>query len=296
MKTFSASQGLCEGTPLTKASSADLWCFFFIRLNKRLNKQWSYWWFGTPCGSCDVTVIKDVHCKPRFWGTVYHPSWLYIVSCILSPLSWSTFPCPYITLLVCPSASWSHGFTHWPYYCPHCQSVDAHLNTVLSATWDIFFVSATSGSWLHKGNLQLILHSNSIVTCNFYHMIFLMYLRKVFSTYIFPNLVQPKTDKCTKCATIALGIICPLKSRLWGIDTCLILFISSSTFGIISVERIAVIDVVVFFIKISLYCICVCFMCMFHYYLIVVSLHFIAGKFQFSKINWTYFEKPKEFS
>ena len=33
--------------PHTKASDADLWCFFDLRLNKRLNKQSWGWWFET---------------------------------------------------------------------------------------------------------------------------------------------------------------------------------------------------------------------------------------------------------
>ena len=42
----------------TKASGAEIWCFlWYIHLNKRLNKQWSCWWFRTPCRSCDVTVM-----------------------------------------------------------------------------------------------------------------------------------------------------------------------------------------------------------------------------------------------
>ena len=45
--------------PLINARSADLWCFFDIRMvNKRLNKQWGCWWIETPCRSCDVTVIS----------------------------------------------------------------------------------------------------------------------------------------------------------------------------------------------------------------------------------------------
>ena len=32
----------------TKASDAELWCFFYLRLNKRLSKQWWGWWFETP--------------------------------------------------------------------------------------------------------------------------------------------------------------------------------------------------------------------------------------------------------
>ena len=34
--------------PRTKASEAELWCFFDLRLNKRLSKQWWGWWFETP--------------------------------------------------------------------------------------------------------------------------------------------------------------------------------------------------------------------------------------------------------
>ena len=33
--------------PLTKASDAELWCFFYLYLNKRLNKQSRRWWFET---------------------------------------------------------------------------------------------------------------------------------------------------------------------------------------------------------------------------------------------------------
>ena len=34
--------------PRTKASDAELWCFFHLRLNKRLSKQPWGWWFETP--------------------------------------------------------------------------------------------------------------------------------------------------------------------------------------------------------------------------------------------------------
>ena len=37
--------------PLTKASDAKLWCFFYLRLNKRLSKQSRRWWFETPSRS-----------------------------------------------------------------------------------------------------------------------------------------------------------------------------------------------------------------------------------------------------
>ena len=34
--------------PHTKASDAGLWCFFYLRPNKRLSKHWWGWWFETP--------------------------------------------------------------------------------------------------------------------------------------------------------------------------------------------------------------------------------------------------------
>ena len=34
--------------PHKKASDAELWCFFDLRLNERLSKQWWGWWFETP--------------------------------------------------------------------------------------------------------------------------------------------------------------------------------------------------------------------------------------------------------
>ena len=40
-----------RGIPLTKASDAELWCFFDLRLNKRLSKQSRRWWFETPSRS-----------------------------------------------------------------------------------------------------------------------------------------------------------------------------------------------------------------------------------------------------
>ena len=33
--------------PRTKASDAELSCFFYLRLNKRVSKQWWGWWFET---------------------------------------------------------------------------------------------------------------------------------------------------------------------------------------------------------------------------------------------------------
>ena len=80
MGTFSALLAICAGNspsprwiPRTKASDAELWCFFSdLRLNKRLSKQPWGWWFGTlsrplwrhcneacPC-HCHILHLNDV--------------------------------------------------------------------------------------------------------------------------------------------------------------------------------------------------------------------------------------------
>ena len=64
--------------PRTKASDAELWCFFFyLRLNKRLSKQPWGWWFETPGWSlwrdrngnvlC-LHCLYDVFCLHCLWG------------------------------------------------------------------------------------------------------------------------------------------------------------------------------------------------------------------------------------
>ena len=45
--------------PLTKASDAELWCFFDLRPNKRLSKQWWGWWFETP--PCPLRRHRNVN-------------------------------------------------------------------------------------------------------------------------------------------------------------------------------------------------------------------------------------------
>ena len=55
METFSALLALCAGNspviPPTKASDAELWCFLWSVLNKRLSKQSRRRWFDTPSRS-----------------------------------------------------------------------------------------------------------------------------------------------------------------------------------------------------------------------------------------------------
>ena len=67
----------------TKASNVELWCFFDLRLNKRLSKQSLDWWFETPsrslwrhcnvlCISCYITREDIPYHKLRRCLTYFH--------------------------------------------------------------------------------------------------------------------------------------------------------------------------------------------------------------------------------
>ena len=49
METFSALLALCAvNSPHKDQWHVELWCFFYLHLNKRLSKQSRRWWFETP--------------------------------------------------------------------------------------------------------------------------------------------------------------------------------------------------------------------------------------------------------
>ena len=58
--------------PTTKASDAELWCFFYLHLNKRLSKQSWGWWFETLSRPlwrrCNVRGIHR-------WAVASHHKW-----------------------------------------------------------------------------------------------------------------------------------------------------------------------------------------------------------------------------
>ena len=75
MKTFSALLVLCEGNPavlrwipFTKASDAELWCFLWLCLNKRLSKQPIRRWFETPPRPLWRHCNGSRHHKPPNYG------------------------------------------------------------------------------------------------------------------------------------------------------------------------------------------------------------------------------------
>ena len=84
METFSGLLALFDGNPPVTGGFPSqspvkrrFDVFFYVRLNKRLNKQWSCRWFETPWYPCDVTVMhtfftqgnklcKSLHTYPQF--------------------------------------------------------------------------------------------------------------------------------------------------------------------------------------------------------------------------------------
>ena len=84
---------ICAGnSPVThtKASDAELWFFFDLRLNERLNKQSWGWWFET------LSHPLWRHCNveeriKRKWVSSYSPSkivFLCILWCVLAGTDW----------------------------------------------------------------------------------------------------------------------------------------------------------------------------------------------------------------
>ena len=65
--------------PRTKASDAELWCFFHLCLNKRLSKKSRGWWFETP--SCPLWRHCNDFCQDEQFGQLIF-SRLYIVGTI----------------------------------------------------------------------------------------------------------------------------------------------------------------------------------------------------------------------
>ena len=86
METFSALLALCEGNspvigqwiPLTKASDAELWCFFDLGLNKRLSKQSWDWWFETPSRPLWRHMTRQLCCRGICKMVAISLSWMYL--------------------------------------------------------------------------------------------------------------------------------------------------------------------------------------------------------------------------
>ena len=57
----------------------ELWCLFFVILNRLLNKQSDHWWFETPWRSCDVTVIPYLTSFPDSFRQKYF--WNFLLIC-----------------------------------------------------------------------------------------------------------------------------------------------------------------------------------------------------------------------
>ena len=61
--------------PHTKASDAELWCFFDLRLNKRLSKQWYHFnirIMSLAVYSIVMSTLKCIDAIPAIWMTYLH--------------------------------------------------------------------------------------------------------------------------------------------------------------------------------------------------------------------------------
>ena len=79
--------------PRSKASDAELWCFFYLRLIKRLSKQSRGWWFGKPSRPlwrhCNEAKPLPLHTGGRMPKSII----LFKSDCLLRPvlLTWNDF-------------------------------------------------------------------------------------------------------------------------------------------------------------------------------------------------------------
>ena len=77
--------------PHTKASDTELWCFFDMRLNQQLSKQWSRCWFKMPsrslwryCNACNIVIDKNKNQLYQSWNyCALSPHDICIVAAIL---------------------------------------------------------------------------------------------------------------------------------------------------------------------------------------------------------------------
>ena len=96
MKVFSTSPlALCEGNPLVtgvwpsqRTNNVELWClfYFFIGLNKLLNKQLSYQWSKLPWSPGDIAVLLN-------FISVWSISKWEILSCFLQIFGMLQYEC-----------------------------------------------------------------------------------------------------------------------------------------------------------------------------------------------------------
>ena len=75
--------------PRTKASDAELWCFFYLRLNKRLSKQSWGWWFETL--SCSLWRHCNVFNGKKAWFSAVKDNLIPILYKLYTALFWQWY-------------------------------------------------------------------------------------------------------------------------------------------------------------------------------------------------------------
>ena len=119
--------------PRTKASDAELWCFFHLRIDKRLSKCSRGWWFETPSRS----LWRHYNTKPYSeWLQRYHKS--------KSSEIWWYFFTTYVQLIGENKGrrkACKYDCFHYLLYVKNMAIVDTHTYIVLLANFDIALIA-----------------------------------------------------------------------------------------------------------------------------------------------------------
>ena len=77
--------------PWTKASDGKLWCFYDLRLNKWLSKQWWGWWYGIPshplwrhCDGIEIQCAYFMGYTVCIFSDIYHVHILWYIPYVKS--------------------------------------------------------------------------------------------------------------------------------------------------------------------------------------------------------------------
>ena len=92
--------------PHTKASDAELWCFFDLSVNKRLSKQSWGWWVETPWHSCHVLNQTSIFVDAPFVKIIY----IYRIRAWMRNCIWSFVEKCIYSLLPGRNSGWFHYF------------------------------------------------------------------------------------------------------------------------------------------------------------------------------------------
>ena len=154
--------------PLTKAGDAELWCFFHLRPNKRLSKQWWGWWFETPSRPlwCHCNVYEVLSCF-ALWR-LYHQFSCGFVWCVYpyhySDVIIGAMASQITSITIVYSTAYSYadpinhqssaslafvrGIHRWPVNSPHKWPVKRKCFHLMMSSW-LFRVGCTKAPYFN---------------------------------------------------------------------------------------------------------------------------------------------------